>query len=241
MTKYIFDVDGTLTPSRQKINKEFELWLKEWGSSNEFYLVTGSDRDKTVEQLRTPLYNTAIKAYQCSGNDVWQRDQNVSRKDIKLPQGLLAELDKALISSKFYVKTGGHIDYRPGLVNFSIVGRRCKLEERAMYRQWDQHKNERRSIARKLGEKFPGFNFQIAGETGIDITKKGSDKSQILNDFDHDDVIYFFGDSCGYGGNDYEIAEAVKDRNNSNLVGGSRVFEVKGWMHTWKILKELSA
>ena len=38
---YIFDVDGTLTPSRQKMTKEFEEFFGEWALKNTFYLVTG--------------------------------------------------------------------------------------------------------------------------------------------------------------------------------------------------------
>ena len=40
---FIFDVDGTLTPSRQPINKECQKFFKEWIKKNKFYLVTGSD------------------------------------------------------------------------------------------------------------------------------------------------------------------------------------------------------
>jgi hypothetical protein len=63
-----------------------------------------------------------------------------------------------------------------------------------------------------------------------DIGPKGSDKSQILKDFDGD--IHFFGDATFEGGNDYEIAEAVKLR-------GGKVYKVNNWEDTWEILKEL--
>lgn len=232
MTKYIFDVDGTLTPSRQRINRLFGQWLEHWGTHNDFYLVTGSDRNKTIEQIGDPVYNTAKKVYQCSGNDIWIQDWNVKTNTITLPQGLLVELDKILNKSKFYVKSGQHIDYRPGLVNFSIIGRRCTFEERVMYQQWDEHKHEREKIARRLTRLFPEFNFQIAGETGIDITKIGMDKSQILVDFDDKEEIMFFGDMCHLGGNDYEIAQAIIKR-------GGVVHIVSGWEDTWNHLKQL--
>ncbi len=54
--RYIFDVDGTLTLSRQKIDPEFKKFLLDFSSKNDVYLVTGSDRDKTVEQLTHELY-----------------------------------------------------------------------------------------------------------------------------------------------------------------------------------------
>ena len=48
---FIFDVDGTLTPSRGKMDYEFKLWFLNFIKQNPVALVTGSDLQKTVEQL----------------------------------------------------------------------------------------------------------------------------------------------------------------------------------------------
>ena len=48
MKKFIFDVDGTLTPSRKKITPEFFDEFFQFTEENDVYLVTGSDRDKTL-------------------------------------------------------------------------------------------------------------------------------------------------------------------------------------------------
>jgi phosphomannomutase len=86
MRKYIFDVDGTLTPSRSLMNTSFKKYMTAFMQSNYVYLVTGSDKPKTVEQISTELYNTAVKVYQCSGNDVWQQDNNISTNHFKIPE-----------------------------------------------------------------------------------------------------------------------------------------------------------
>ena len=70
--KYIFDVDGTLTPSRGRMDKEFSLWFGKFCIENDVYLVTGSDRPKTIEQIGEYLYSKCKRVYQCSGNDVWE-------------------------------------------------------------------------------------------------------------------------------------------------------------------------
>ena len=57
---FLFDVDGTLTPSRQKMDKEFSKFFSNFCKNNDVYLVTGSDRDKTVEQLGKTLYNLSL-------------------------------------------------------------------------------------------------------------------------------------------------------------------------------------
>ena len=41
--KYIFDVDGTLTPSRQQIDSDFEKYMLDFSDKEEVYLVTGSN------------------------------------------------------------------------------------------------------------------------------------------------------------------------------------------------------
>jgi len=229
--KYLFDVDGTLTPSRQKIDKDFRNWLKAFLKTNLAYLVTGSDKSKTYEQIGD-LYHLFQRAYQCSGNDVWEQGKNIHTNEIHLPQSLLSDLDEVLESSKFNRKTGHHIDYRPGSINFSIVGRNANLEDRFLYRQWDEHKDERKSIAIKLSRKYPAYNFQVAGETGIDITEIGHGKEQILTDFPQLDEVIFFGDMTSPGGNDYDISKKITEN-------GGTVYTVRSWEETWSILKSL--
>ena len=46
---YIFDVDGTLTPSRIKMNKEFKEFFLEWAKGKKYYLVSGSNIEKMDE------------------------------------------------------------------------------------------------------------------------------------------------------------------------------------------------
>ena len=227
---YIFDVDGTLTPSRGVMDQSFKEWFLNFMKYNPVYFVTGSDKKKTLEQVGTRVYNEAKIVYNCSGNDVWKGDKNIRSGIFHLPSEVEQDLLQILKDSRFYEKTGFHIDARPGLVNFSIVGRNCSIEQRAMYKQWDEHKNERREISEVLSEKYPDLRFEVAGETGIDITPAGSDKSQILVDFEDD--VMFFGDKTMPGGNDYTIAQAIIER-------GGVVHTVNSWKDTWKILKAL--
>ena len=65
MKKFIFDVDGTLTPSRQKIDDDFAVFFTTFCTQNDVYLVTGSDRDKTVEQVSEEVYSLHKRVYNC--------------------------------------------------------------------------------------------------------------------------------------------------------------------------------
>ena len=58
---YIFDVDGTLTPSRRKMTEDFEEFFSKWSKENTFYLVSGSNLEKIREQVPNYL-STVIKS-----------------------------------------------------------------------------------------------------------------------------------------------------------------------------------
>ena len=66
MKKFIFDIDGTLTPSRQKIDPEFKTFMIYFAIKNPVYLVTGSDRQKTLEQIGAGLYDSCKRVYNLS-------------------------------------------------------------------------------------------------------------------------------------------------------------------------------
>lgn len=227
--RYIFDVDGTLTPSRGTIDSEFAEWFVNFCNTHLVYLVTGSDRAKTLEQLGETVYNACARVYQCSGSVVYIKDCRVQTLDWSINETAHQWLENELKRSEFPLRTGNHIEARPGMVNFSIVGRNCTLGERKLYVRWDQEHNERNSIADRFNADFPGITARVGGETGIDIFPTGCDKSQILRDFVGNERVIFFGDAMHEQGNDYPLAAA-------NTAGTNHA--VQNWQHTWEILRE---
>ena len=232
MKKFIFDVDGTLTPSRRKITCEFFPIFSKFASENDVYLVTGSDRDKTLEQITPQIYNECKRVYNCSGSDVYEGDKNVYRDEWELPKDVQSFLWDELDYSQFMIRNGNHIEHRPGGVNFTILGRaEDPFIGRDRYVEWDRQTNERQDIAERIRNQFPDLTVAVGGQTGIDIGPLGADKSQILRDFSEDDELYFFGDRTEKGGNDYTLAEGVKSR-------GGKSYKVDTWKDTQKLLDE---
>ena len=233
MKKYIFDVDGTLTPSRGQIDPEFLQFMLYFAGTNDVYLVTGSDRQKTLEQVGLDLYNSCKRVYNCSGSDVYEADKNVHRDDWELPKDVESFLYDELNYSQFMFRNGNHIERRPGGINFTILGRdEDPFIGRDRYIQWDRQTNERQDIAERIKNQFPHLSVAVGGQTGLDIGPKGSDKSQILRDFNKDDQIIFYGDRMEVGGNDYSLAEAVKEM-------GGESYNVDSWKDTWNLLKNV--
>ena len=232
MKKFIFDVDGTLTPSRQQMNFEFMCFMIKFCCTYDVYLVTGSDRAKTVEQVGLDVYNRSIRVYNCSGADVYEKDVNVYKSNWKISEEVEKFLQDELDFSQFPVRCGNHIETRPGGINFSILGRGegVNLPDREEYVKWDRNTGERILIADRLKNQFPDLNVQIGGQTGLDISD--SDKSQILRDFNPEDELVFFGDMMKEGQNDYPLAQAVDNLGGTN-------YSVNGWQDTYSKLKDI--
>ena len=230
MKKFIFDVDGTLTPSRKEIVHKFWAPFLIFCRHNDVYLVTGSDRQKTLEQLGLDICYTAKRVYNCSGSDVYERDVNVYRDDWELPKKVENFLIDELAYSCFPIRNGLHIERRPGGVNFSILGRgKDPSVGRVEYMKWDKERLEREDIADRIRNQFPELTVALGGQTGLDIGPLGSDKSQILRDFSNDDQLYFFGDRTEKGGNDYTLSQSIKKM-------GGVTYSVNTWKDTFKIL-----
>ena len=232
MKNFIFDVDGTLTPSRQRIDEEFLSFFFRFTFDNDVYLVTGSDRAKTLDQVTPELYDNCERVYNCSGSDVYEGDTNVYRSEWELPWDVERFLFDELDYSQFPIRNGNHIERRPGGVNFSILGRdKNPFKGRNDYVNWDKMHQERDYIARRLRYNFSNLSVALGGQTGIDIGPIGSDKSQILRDFSEDDELHFFGDRCEEGGNDHSLAKAVEKR-------GGLSYNVETFRDTWKLLSK---
>jgi phosphomannomutase len=223
---YIFDVDGTLTPSLTKIDKKFHNWFLKWMDGKTVFLVTGSDREKTLNQLGERIVFNANMAFHCSGNVLYAGDTILRKKRWSPTPEQVDWLNNELDSSKYPERTGKHFEHRDGAINFSIVGRNAVGDERTRYHEWDLKTNERVSMAERFKEKFPEIDAVIGGLTGLDIYPVGQDKGQVAGLLGTHHT--FIGDRCQPGGNDYALAAKMDE-----------VIEVRNWEHTWEILRAL--
>lgn len=231
---YVFDVDGTLTPSRARMDAVFEKLFVHIAQRNPVYLVTGSDRSKTLEQVGHAVYNAVAGVYQCSGAELWNGERCVRTQPIEVTDNLREFFDYCLGASQFKYKTGNHVDVRAGLINYSVIGHNADTAQRSEYVKWDNSIGERRTIAATFNNAFGDvYNATVAGETGIDITYLGAGKHVIVDELvaQHADAeIAFFGDKTEPGGNDHTITREL-------LFRGYSVFPVDSWQSTERQLR----
>ena len=232
---YVFDIDGTLTPSRLPINKEFEKFFLEWMEEKNVYFVTGSDKDKTVEQIGEKIWKKATRCYQSCGNAVYENGKLIKQLDFKLDKDLKSMLTILQFQSDWTELYDNHIEERIGLINFSVIGRTCPQDARERYHKWDEENQERKTYCDIINSNFPKLEATIGGQISIDIYPKGKNKAQILDDLED---VTFFGDKCGFGGNDFPIVERLHvDRKLGKSNRRWVIHDVTGWEKTFEILK----
>lgn len=247
---YIFDIDGTLTPSRRVMTEEFTKFFETWSNDNNYYLVTGSDLEKVKEQIPILYLERAQGIFTCCGNEFYKnklwKTQGITEthtfikysNKFTVPVGLNDYLMDKVEGSKCPIRTGNHIENREAMVNFSVIGRDCSQEQRDEYFEWDKIHNERQKIVEEMKHKWPGLHTSIGGQISIDIYEPGMDKSQILSHIHEDfleilDSYIFIGDRTEKGGNDYPLAKLLNNKSNG------KVFQTEGPEHTQKILEDL--
>ena len=165
---------------------------------------------------------------------MFKRGTETYKSDWHIPEDLEWWLNAKLFASAWWIRTGRHIEHRVGLCNFSTLGRNATPEQRRAYYEWDQVWNERKLTAMLISAVWKDIECTVAGETGIDIYKKGTGKDQILSTLKYDQPIHFFGDKQAPGGNDHGLAEAILTNNMGQC------YNVQDWTHTWQLLKELN-
>ena len=230
---YIFDVDGTLTQSRNVIDPKFKTFFQAFIKKNRVWLISGSDRDKTIEQVGFDIWGSVERAYQNSGNQLYINGELEYQYEFELPLQCEGLLEMFLERSEYPYRYGNHIEKRDGSVNFSVVGRNCNQEQREHYDAWDKKHQERKQFAWEIRERYQNLDAVVGGEISIDIYEKGKDKGQIVKDIKG--KFKFFGDRLYPGGNDFPIEQQIIYHG----LKGCKTHHVKSWKDTEKILHSL--
>ncbi|MBL19058.1 MAG: hypothetical protein CMC82_04430 [Flavobacteriaceae bacterium] len=243
---YLFDVDGTLTPPKNKVDPAFNRTFQKWVTDKEVYIVSGGTFERLIDQLGLETINMTHGVFSCMGNQFYQpRDQinedgysdwQITYENrFKGAKNLIRSLNSYVAKSEFPIKTGKHWEKRPGMMNFSIVGVDATTLERAKFAEWDKDASERTRIVENLRKKYPELDFVVGGAVSIDIFDKGNDKAQIIPRYFSEAIehnqIHFVGDRIPAPGNDHSLAAALRQHPNG------AAYEVETWEDTAELLK----
>ena len=240
MIKYIFDVDGVLCDTSQPIDKEFSAYFQYWAKDKEYYLITGSHRDKTIDQIGPEIVDNQYIGFHCMGNAIYPPGGNeVLINEFEFYREELAYFYSfwrdSIYDQKPEFKTV--LEKRQGSYNFSLATRCGDRELRNHYMEHDRLYNERENFIIQLNDNFPRLEAYAGGSVSIDICLRGANKGQILNLIDDNQSnIVFFCDQYGEYGIDTPLIKKM-DTLPRNI--GTTYKIDNGYKETWEILKTL--
>ena len=220
----VFDLDGTITISRSRIDSEMAELLCQLIKKFKVSIISGGDfrmfekqilpylsKDDTIFSnfYICPTCSTRMYVYDKS-KDLWV---NLYSEDFSAreKEKIFNAFKKALYEYGHKPKKvyGEIIEDRGSQITFAALGQEAPLE---LKKFWDPNFKKRFEIIKILERYIPKFNIKIGGTTSIDITKKGIDKAygikklQNILDIKKREIV-FIGDALMPRGNDFPVKE----------------------------------
>ncbi len=212
----VFDLDGTLAPSKSAIDPEMVKLLTDLLSEIKVAIISGGAMSQFEKQVLAhlpqhehfgnlsllPTCGTRFYQYTGEWHKLYSEDLSEAQK-----HEIIAALNKAVASSGFHAKKtwGDVIEDRQSQITYSALGQQAPLDEKE---QWDPDFSKRKQIKAILDKSLPTFSVRLGGSTSIDVTLPGIDKAYGIRklrdilDISIKDMIYV-GDALFPGGNDY--------------------------------------
>ncbi|PRP82876.1 phosphomannomutase isoform 2 [Planoprotostelium fungivorum] len=214
-TLVLFDVDGTLSPSRKSASEAMKETLLKLRKKVSVGVVGGSDLKKIAEQIGSQDYLLSNFDYVFAENGLTFYQDGQFKAQANILKHLGEETLQRIINFtlryvadlKIPKKRGTFVEYRAGMLNISPIGRNCSQEERDEFFAYDKIHNIRTQMVDAFKKEFHDLplTFSIGGEISFDVFPTGWDKTYCLQYVEKFQKVYFFGDRTQLGGNDHEI------------------------------------
>jgi len=233
----VFDLDGTLAPSKGAIDDEMCKLLERLLRLIQVAIISGGDYPQFEKQVigRLPgatdfsnlsiLPTSGTKFYRYQGD--WQK---LYAEDLSSDEKKTIEdaIERAVAQTGFQPEQtwGERIEDRGTQITYSALGQQAPLEAKE---QWDPDFSKRKQIKAILDKTLSQFSVRLGGTTSIDVTRPGIDKAYGIRKLRDVlripiDQMLFIGDAVFPGGNDYPALQAgaetiqVRDPNETKHV-----------------------
>ena len=217
----VFDLDGTLAPSKGAIDVEQGGLLKALLGVVRVAVISGGGWPQFEKQLLSNIPKEAdlarLTILPTSGTQFFDYDGGWKQRyaedlSVEQRQRIRDELAKAVEQAgvKPEETWGDQVEDRGSQVTWSALGQDAPIEAKAT---WDPDFSKRKRIQEILKGPLGEFSVRLGGTTSIDITKPGIDKAYGIRKLEEILKIpiaemLFVGDAIFPGGNDYPAKEA---------------------------------
>ena len=204
-----FDLDGTLTQHRSKLEKENAGLLAELQRRYKVIMVGAGGCERIYRQMNEfPI--------EIIGNYGMQRSI-VENGEFRLTKDEKTYPDKEyfLNIAKYLRKKYGYTEYKgetvqfheSGMVTFPLLGTEADIKDKIAF---DPTREKRRVLYPEVLELFKDYNVYIGGSSSFDFTDKKYNKYYAIKEYAEEygynlNEILFVGDDFGDGGGDSHV------------------------------------
>lgn len=246
-TIVMFDMDGTLTESREVFDSSIlGDALNNLSQYADIGIITGSDLNYLNEQMGEFIDRSSCryKTYlmPCNGTKLLcppetAGDSHSLLHNNSMKNELGKETYRTLIKELIYsqidmanseIPLSGHfINCRGSMINWCPIGRNANSSDRRKFIELDNSLGLRNKalveLKAILSQKriLTKLQIKLGGDTSFDIYPKGWNKTYGLSHFPNWDV-WFVGDRCYPDGNDFEIYNSCNKNNQAFKTSGPK-------------------
>lgn len=204
-----FDLDGTLTQHRSKLETENRLLLDKIGEKYKILMVGAGTTERIYKQMNEyPI--DIIGNYGMEESKIVDGKFAVIRRE-------KTEVDKAFFIEKigYLRKKYGYENYAgetvefhdTGMVTFPLLGTKARIEDKLAF---DPTREKRRVLYPEVKEIFKAYTVYIGGSSSFDFSLRQFNKYDAImryareNGYKKEEILYV-GDDFGDGGGDSHV------------------------------------
>jgi HAD superfamily hydrolase (TIGR01484 family) len=223
-TLAVFDLDGTLAPSKSAIDSEMATLLGSLLAVVKVAIISGGAIEQFQKQVVAqlpqgarledlsllPTNGTRFYRYVNGWELLYSEDLSPEQK-----QKIETALNAAVTASGFAAaKTWGPaIEDRGSQITYSALGQEAPLAEKE---KWDPDFSKRQKIKETLDKTLADFSVRLGGSTSIDVTLPGIDKAYGIRKLRDIlgipiELMLYVGDALFPGGNDAPVRTTGAD------------------------------
>lgn len=219
----VFDIDQTLTESKQPLTHNMAELLANLLNETRVGIISGGNYEQFQKQIVDELPSdsnfenlyllpTSGGALYSHTNDGWEKvyEELLTQNEVTSIEEALTIVGKETGLVNFDTPSyGERIEFRGAQVSLSVLGQQAPIDEK---KAWDPDHSKRTTLRDAAAVLLPNFDVKVGGSNTIDVTGHGVNKAYGVRRLsEHTDIavseMLYVGDALFPGGNDEVVME----------------------------------